>query len=173
MANSKKIGKSQIPKKSKDHTPDAWDILDGDSEHKALVFYKNNKTIATIPITPDVLNEILFELNQHIIIDENIADSWTYRTPLDENLPEYLTIMNSGKILGTLPVDEATGRKLAKQLNKYFESKSIKQRLNQMRKTKKKRFYFLAFISLLVAGVLIYNLILNIIGNFGIKITFF
>ena len=172
-AVNKNISKPTISKKNENKTPDAWDILENKKGHKVLAFYRNDKIIAELPIATEVLNDILFELNQHIIVDDNIADSWTYRKPLDNNMPEYLTLMNDGKILGTLPVDDSTGKKLSKQLHKYYERKTFSQRLKSMYRNKKKTFYFASFFVVLIVGIFLYNLSLNIMGNFGITLTIF
>lgn len=166
----KKVNKSQNPvaKKPSSKTPDAWDIKET-GRKKSLVFYKQDKVLTEIPITPETMNELISELSNLIIVDDNIASSWTYRQPAAEGLPEFLTLMKDGKILGTLPVDKTVGRKLGKELSKYTVQPNMFQKIKRMRKSKPKRFYFLSFIISAVAVILMYNVMLNIFGNFGIN----
>ena len=161
--------KQAIAKKPSSKTPDAWDIS-AEGKNKKLIFYKQDKVLAELPINPETMNELIAELSNLIIIDDNIATSWTYRTPAGEGMPEFLTLMKEGKILGTLPVDKTVGRKLGKELSKYIAKPNLWQRVNRMRKTKPKSFYFVSFIFAVIAGILMYNIFLNIFGNVGITI---
>lgn len=158
-----------ISKKPSQKTPDSWDIVDKNKD-KFLVFYKQEKTLAEIQITPETMNDLMVELNNHLIVDKNIADSWTFRKPIEPGMPEFLTIMSDGKILGTLPIEEATGVKLAKQLEKYSQKLTIGQKLNKFRKNKPKSFYLISFFATIVIGVFMYSIIVKILYNFGITL---
>lgn len=156
-----------IRKKRQNNIPDSWDIVKK-KDSVFLLFYCKNKTIAKIEILPEIINDLMVELNQHIIVDSNLADSWTFRKPLEEEAPDFLTIMNKGKILGTLPIDSDTGKKLSKQLIKYTNKITIKEKLNTLRKTKPKTFYLTSFLTVLVISIIIYSIVTNILYNFGI-----
>lgn len=162
----------KIDKKPSNKTPDSWDILKKNKQ-SLLVFYKKDKILAELEITPETMNDMMVELNNHIIVDDNIADSWALRKPLQEGLPEFLTIMNDGKILGTLPIDEETGKKLSSQLVKYSQRLTMLQRMNRFRKKKPKSFYFTSFLTIIVLGILLYSVIANILYSFGIILPTF
>lgn len=161
----KKIGKKKKLQKNKPTIPTGWDIIDDNGTPK-LFFYRNDKVITEIEVAPETMNDLMVELSEHIITDNNIADSWTYREPADTSLPDYLTLLKDGKILATLPVDSIIGKKLGKSFNKYVEKVPLKKRINKLRTEKPKRFYSSAFLIALVAGVLLYNIFVNIILTF-------
>lgn len=170
---SKKVTSvKSVAKKKPSLSPDSWDIVQSGKERK-LVFYKKDSMLVEIEITPESLNDILVEINKYLIVDDNIADSWTYRRPFDSSMPDYLTLLSQGKILGTLPVDDRVGKKLAENLSRYFQKKTIIERIKAMQKTKKKRFYFLAFITVLITGFLLYSIIINILSGFGLTVPNF
>lgn len=163
---------TQISKKKSSTTPTEWDIVIRNKK-QFLTFYNKETVLAEVPLTPDYLNDLMTELNNYIIVDDNIADSWTFRQPLEEGQPEYLTILNEGKILGTLPIDETTGKKLGNKLSRYTKKPTVIQSINIMRKAKPKRFYVLAFFTVITAGVILYGILANILDNFGLTIPIF
>lgn len=162
----------KMSKKKSIKSPTSWDIV-YKNKNKFLTFYSKETVLAEIPLTPESLNDLMTELNNHIIVDDNIADSWTFRQSIEQGQGEYLTILNEGKILGTLPIDEKTGKKLGSQLEKYIKKPTIIQSINIMRKQKPKRFYLVSFFAVIVMSIIAYGIVANILENFGLTIPNF
>lgn len=162
IKDKKKIAKSKSISKLNKIVPDSWEIEES-SEGKILTFYRMDKKLAEIPVTPDVLSEIMVKLSENIIVDENIADSWTYRSPIEPNKPDYLTLLKDGKILGTLPVDKNDGTKLLSKMEHYKEQLPFKTRFNRWRKNHKIMFFFSMLISILVGGSMFWGLLSSFI----------
>lgn len=161
--NKKKnsITKNQKIKKVNKLMPDSWDIENVDGT-EILSFYRNDNKITEIPVTPEVFAELMLKLNEKIIIESNMADAWTYRKPVESGMPDFLTIIREGKILGTLTIDETDGKKLYKNLSKYGETKTIKESFNIWRKNHK----ILFALSTIIAAIVISSMIWGILSSF-------
>lgn len=160
--DKKKIAKSKPVSKLNKIVPDSWEIEES-SEGKILTFYRLDKKLAEIPVTPEVLSEIMVKLSENIIVDENIADSWTYRSPIESDKPDYLTLLKDGKILGTLPVDKNDGTKLLSKLEHYKATVPFKKRFKSWRKNHKIMFFFSSIITLIIGGSMIWGLLSSFI----------
>jgi hypothetical protein len=143
--------------------PDGWNI-EQEKDVPVLVFYKSDSPIMKIEITPETMGEMLEELNETLILKTNSADSWTIRSPEDESLPDFLTLINSGKVLGTLEIDKATGFKMWMYLSKY--KPQVNPRKSLAKWSKKHRVLSGLFIVIAVPMVLYtaYRIFLNITG---------
>lgn len=141
------MGQNKIRKNNK-IAPDSWDIIEGKG-HSILVFYRKDEPLASIPILPETMSSLMLALSSHLIVENEMADSWTYRQPIDPELPDYLTLLKDGKILGTLPIDYKTGKKINESMSKYAIKPKLFKKINTWRKTNKTLFIILATATML------------------------
>lgn len=105
-------------KKIETPVPDSWAIEEV-SGVLYLTFLKEDVELMKVEVNAETFGSLLPELNEIIITSDNMADSWTLRTPDNKDLPDYLSLIKEGKVLATLPVDKATGFKLFMRFNQY------------------------------------------------------
>jgi hypothetical protein len=108
----KKVTRIETP------VPDSW-VVEETSGKLYLTFIKDEVELMKVEINAEIFGPLLSELNEIIITDDNLADSWTLRKPDNSELPDYFSLIKEGKVLATLPVDKATGFKLMMRFNHY------------------------------------------------------
>lgn len=150
---------SSKPKKKKDKKvikPDGWGI-ETKKDEKYLVFYKDEKPVVEIPFEDELFRSILEEINNNVFAPINIADKWTYRHPIDKNMPDVLTLISEGKILGTLPIDRKVALKLMPELEHYQKPLNIFQRFSKLKKQSIVRYALTMLVIVIIVGVLLYS----------------
>lgn len=140
------MGQNKIRKNNKIN-PDSWDIIE-EKGHSTLVFYRKDMPIASVPILPETMSSLMLALSSHLIVENEMADSWTYRQPVDPELPDYLTLLKDGKILGTLPIDYKTGKKINESMSKYSVKPKLLTKINTWRKNNKTLFIIVTTVAI-------------------------
>ena len=131
---TKKTGK---PRSKPMITPDSWEWSEKDGV-RIIDFYSKDKLILSLPISENVASntailaaemyeaslnktnlEAVEDLESYALRDEKTADSWTYRIPTEEGLPNHLVLLKNGKTLAVLPINVTLGQKLLIRLNHF------------------------------------------------------
>jgi hypothetical protein len=161
-SSTKKVTKTLKASKPIVAYPDSWSVEEEKGD-LVLVFYRMENPIMKIDVTPSTMGDIIKTLNEIIIVDDQMADSWSIRNPDDPTLPSFLSIMKSGKLLGTLPLDKKDGLKMLNQMSQFKPNYNPKNLIIDW--AKKHKILSGLFLAIFIPsfGYTLYSIVLNII----------
>jgi hypothetical protein len=106
-----------------DTVPDTWDI-DTRFSTPVLFFSKNDTTLATIPLTEELLSGLTPAFNRMFITDETDPVSWIIRYPEADNSIPLFSLLKKGKIMASIPLTQEMLAELSPVLEKIYKKPS-------------------------------------------------
>ena len=102
-----------------DTIPTSWEVNTA-SAQAALLFDNDKGTLATVPLTPELLEELVPLLNEFYIVPEDAPVSWIIRIPETLEAIPVLSMIKGGKVIGSVQLDQSALKQMMPTLQRYY-----------------------------------------------------